>query len=127
MSAIGILPLCYLAPTLDGLIVAVVHISGARRQLPGAPVGDGLVVALCHDVHLGVLGGLLCCLLAPGARYDLQATRLLGRSSVAIGMSSCSAAFTDALLTGPLVQRHSDLQGAHFDAVIGLRTLHQKS
>lgn len=69
--------------TLDGLIVTVVHISGARRELPGAAVRDRLVVAPSCDVHCGVLGGLLGSLLAPGSRHNLQCD---GTPSAAVSM-----------------------------------------
>ena len=63
--------------TLDGFIVAVVHICSVRRQLPRAALGHRLVVTLGYNVDVAELSGLLGSLLAPGACYNLQGTGIL--------------------------------------------------
>lgn len=50
---------------LDGLIVTVVHICGARREIPCVARRHRFVVALGHNVDDGILARLLCRLLAP--------------------------------------------------------------
>ena len=76
---------------LDGLIVAVGDIGGILAELPGGGVGDGIVVSLCHNVHVGVPADIS----PQGGHVHLTQTIYVLWGWLWLGVFSCSSEMRD--------------------------------